>query len=150
MENQRDSLLEVRLDPTGVALLKRLSVSTRWLFIIGLILTLLFLLDAGIRLAFIHPERFASNLPLYLEARLHGWYTLLYCILFIFQLRFYLLFVRQARKGAEVADTALFNDSFQALNKSNVMAIIQLSASVFMGVLEVWANFSISQMLIRH
>lgn len=130
--------------------MKRLSVTTRWLFIFGMALNLLLMINGLLRNILLNPEKFISNLPLYLEMKLYIWYVLFYSVLFGFQLRFYLRFVRQALRGAEKLDTALFNDSFQLLNKGNVMAIIHISLSMLIGSLEVWTSFNQARKILHH
>jgi hypothetical protein len=41
VENQDENFLEVRLDHTGAAYLKRLAVTTRWMFILSMLSVLL-------------------------------------------------------------------------------------------------------------
>jgi len=146
VENQDNDFLLVRLDHTGAAHLKKLLTTTRWLFIIGMLLTLLFIVGNILRNHFINPDRFSSNLPLYLEMRLHNWYVAVYCLFFSWQLVLYLRFVQQANKGAVLLDNTRFNHSFRILYRSNVIALVHFSFSVVMAVLEVWANYDLSKM----
>ena len=149
MEDQQDSFLEVRLTATGAAQLKRLPVTTRWLFIIGMLLNLLLVTNALLRHFLVDPEKLRSNLPLYIEARLFIWYALAYSVLITFQLRYYLRFTREARMGAEKLDTTQFNNAFQLLNKANTVALIHFSLSILIGFLETWVNVTYAKIIMH-
>ena len=144
MENQDNDFLEVRLDRTGIDQLKKLSVTTRWLFILGMLLTLLLFVRTVVHSPFMSAEEFSANLPLYLEAKLFNWYTALYCLFFAWQVWCYWQFARQANKGAALLDTAQFNHSFRALYRSSVLALVHLCLTIVMAVLEVLVAFHIA------
>ena len=149
MEKQDNDFLEVRLDPTGAAYLKKLMVTTRWLFIIGMLLSLLLILQAIVRSPFANPERFSANLPLYLEMKLFNWYTFIYCLFFSWQVWCYWQFARQANKGAVLLDTAQFNHSFRSLYTSSILALVHLCLTMGMAVLEVLADVNLGRMALH-
>lgn len=141
MENQDNDLLEVRLDKTGIDQLKKLSVTTRWLFILSMLLTLLLILQAIGRGSLMSPEKFSSNWALYLAVKLFNWYTFAYCCFFAWQVWSYWQFARQVNKGAALLDTAQFNQSFRSLYRSSVLALVHLCLTLCMAVLQVLAVF---------
>ena len=151
MENQGSDCLEVRLDHTGVAYLKKLAVTTRWLFIISLLFVLLVMVRMILRHVTIHPrpERYISNFPLYLEEIFSDGYYIFYYALFIWQLICYLKFAREANKAADTLDSSQFNRSFKAMYRFNILALVHLPVSMGMVILDIWAYYNVSQMPIH-
>ena len=147
MENQDENFLEVRLDHTGVAYLNKLTVTTRWIFILSMLFVLLVIIRTIMRNVGHHPppERYISNFPLYLVERFSNWYYLFYIVFFVWQLVCYLKFIREANKAAETLDSAQFNRSFKALCRSNILALIHLPVSMGMVALDIWVYYNIAQ-----
>jgi len=142
METPSSDHLGIAITNTGAANIKRLIRTTRLLLWIGSACTGLLLADALLRQSYLAPERYrASNLLLYLTIRYHLAYVTIYAFFFLFQLYYFLRFVRMAARSIDLLDTDGFNESFDYIYKGNVMAIINLSLSMLIGGLTIVMDY---------
>jgi hypothetical protein len=141
MYNSETELLSVSVSPAGAAQIKRLFTSTKWMFRVGLLNSLLAITSSLFRSTYSHPDRYRSIPSYYWESKLYVGH-LLYYLFFIAQLVLYLRFVRRMNQTLESADNEGFNESFDFLYRSNQWALCGMLVATFYDVLNIWVTYS--------
>jgi|GEM_PF-3333779 len=147
MEYHQEELFDIRLTTTGSAQIRRLSASTRLILLIGIAVCVVMMTNALLRAMMMRPEKYTAILPLYIQLRTQIWFTLVYGSLSICQLIFYFRFVNRIGRAVDKIDTAGFNDAFLYLNRSNLLAVINITATLFFSLLDFWTECIYYKML---
>jgi hypothetical protein len=142
MENLREEMLTVRVDITAIDYLRRTAALANRTFIVSIVFSCIFVASSLLYTLAIDPEKFVSNLALYLQVRCNLWVSIGVCIMMLVQLYQYRRFTRQAYKATHFTDSEKFNDAFRILYKSSVLAFVQLAANATYGLLVFWVNLS--------
>ena len=121
MEYHQEELFDIRLTTTGSAQIRRLSASTRLILLIGIAVCVVMMTQI--------------------------WFALVYGSLSICQLIFYFRFVNRIGRAVDKIDTAGFNDAFLYLNRSNLLAVINITATLFFSLLDFWTECIYYKML---
>jgi hypothetical protein len=130
-----NNLFEISLSQQGASWLLRLYKVTRWLFVLGIVLSVLFFINIGLRfrinMRYTTPDNWLSVLQL----NLYGLFDTVVVIITFIQIYYYFKFTRTCKMGIEELQPDLFNDSFKWLFKNTVMAsvmfVLQLILACF-------------------
>jgi hypothetical protein len=141
MDNSETELLSVSVSSPGAAQIKRLFTSTKWMFRVGILNSLLAVTGSLFRLSYSHPDRYRNIPSYYWESKLYVGH-LLYYLFFIAQLVLYLRFVRRMNQTLENRDNDGFNESFDFLYRSNQWALCGMLVATFYALLNIWVTWS--------
>jgi len=141
MDNSETELLSITVSSPGAAQIKRLFTSTKWMFRVGIVNSLLAVTSSLFRLTYSRPDRYRSIPSYYWESKLYAGH-LLYYLFFIAQLVLYLRFVRRMNQTLENSDNEGFNESFDFLYRSNQWALCGMLVATFYGMLNIWVSYS--------
>jgi hypothetical protein len=138
MENPKKEFLSVSITPDGLAHMRSLALTAKWLFITGTLSTLLYAGIETLRMIRIDADRYASNLPLFILMKYGGLFVILGALLSAIQLYMYLQFTTRSKKAIEELDSETFNQCFRYLRKMNQLAFFVIGINILMGLLQVW------------
>jgi hypothetical protein len=144
MEEGSQDLLGVTVSPWGMKQLKRLANSTRWTFLAGILLTLIYIVNSYVqRFALGSVENFRGiNPPFYFELKLHFWYVLVVGGMAVLQVYLFLLFSRKSAAACERVDSYGFNESLGLLTRFNRVALLTILMNLAFAALEIWSSFN--------
>ena len=136
MENpHQDDTLIITLSNSGAATLKRLASSTRILFLIGCVVSLLELTATYLRYSTVSLKEYKSNILLYTQLALSPFYIIIYLGFLLLQIFQFMKFTRLSNASVELGDSESFNRSLNFLQKYNTIGIINFSMGLFMLIL---------------
>jgi hypothetical protein len=146
MENpHQDDILTITISVSGAATLKRLVGSTRILFLLGCIMSVLELVVIYFRYSWLALSYYKSNFFLYLQLVLTPFYTIVFIVFVLLQIFQFLKFTRLSNASIGLGNSEAFNQSFTFLQRYNRIGIINCSIGMLMLILELiveWQYFS--------
>ena len=142
MDQVKEDILTVSLNPIGAAQLKKLYSTAKWLFRIGLFNCVFAAICEFVRYAYTNLEKYKVIYPLYLQLKVGPWYIMLYSIFFIVQMSLYLRWVRRINRALNALDNETFNESFLLLNRFNQWALWGTGLNALFVILSVWVTYA--------
>jgi hypothetical protein len=125
MDNMpENNFFQITLSQQAANWLLRVSRITSWLFILGCISCCLHLLSIFLRYAIY--EEFTNNGSWEMIFQLYVFpvFEFLFIVVTIIQIYYFYKFTRKCRKGIELQQADLFNESFQWLLKNTLLAAV--------------------------
>lgn len=122
-----NNLFEITLSREGAGWLLRLYKITRWLLILGIIVSLLLVLSLILRyriyMRYNIPYNWITNVELNILPIFEG----VLMVVTIIQLYYFFTFSRTAQKAIEQQQSDLFNESFKWLLRNTLLATVMIA-----------------------
>ena len=116
-----NNLFEITLSQEGAGWLLRLYNITRWLFIMGIVMSFLSVLSMILR----HRFYMAYNIPQHwIDLSIRPIFEGVLLTVTIIQLYYFFTFSRTAKKAIEQQQSDLFNESFKWLLRNTILASV--------------------------
>jgi hypothetical protein len=119
-----NNLFEITLSQEGASWLLRIYKITRWVFILGICLSVLHLTSVVLRYLFYIRYQADNNLLSIFHTKVFPFFEAVGVIVSFIQIYYYVTFSRTCKKGIEGQQADTFNDSFKWLYKHSVIAFI--------------------------
>jgi hypothetical protein len=140
MEAMQAPLLEVAVNNSGIRYLKKLSVQTNWMFILGIVVYALTVAHSLLYIARVDPERYRAFPAYYIELRYNIVWVVIGSVLALVQLYLYRRFARHSLRTVDLADNEAFNETFRDLCLANKLAIASMFMYMLVSFLHVWID----------
>lgn len=127
-----------------MAYIERLEGIIRIIFVAGLLIYALEIVDSIIFHATTNPEHYAAIKPIYWEIKLGIWITVALCFLGAVNLYFYLRFIRWMKQGLERLDNERFNQSFTFLYRSATLSLAGMVIGLARLTLYLWGHIAVA------
>ena len=146
MEESKDEVLSVVINPSQVSEFRSIYTTTKWIFGIGISCILLQTASAITHATYTEPEKYRKLFfAYYLQLKISGWNTLLYCGIYIIQLVAWLWFTGKMARGLESSDSATFNQAFNHLRRYNLLFLLGSIVVLLSAILSLWAQIEFAQ-----
>lgn len=119
-----NNLFEISLSQEGASWLLRLYKVTRWLFVLGIILSLLFVLSLILRYRIYMRYNIPHNWITNVEMKILPIFEGVLMVVTIIQIYYFFTFSRTAKKAIEQQQSDLFNESFKWLLRNTLLASV--------------------------
>lgn len=142
--NAENNLFDVSLSSEGAGYINRVYRITRWTFIIGILFSVIQLVNIGTRFRMVNS---ATGLQggdwLSIVTYIYPVVEIVSVILTLLQLYFFFNFTRIGNKSIELQQSELFNESFKWLLRNTMVAITMVILETFLLCLATIANFKL-------
>ncbi|HMI62587.1 MAG TPA: hypothetical protein VK518_16835 [Puia sp.] len=146
MEEPKDEVFSVVINPSRLSEFKSIYTTTKWIFGIGISCIILQIASAIAHATYTEPEKYRKSFfAYYLQLKLSNWNTLLYCGIYIIQLVVWLRFTGKMARGLESSDSVTFNQSFNHLRRYNLLFLLGSVVVLLLGILSLWAQIEFAQ-----
>lgn len=119
-----NNLFEITLSQEGASWLLRIYKITRWVFILGICLSVLYLTSIVLRYSLYMRYDTDNNWSSIFLTKVFPFFEAMGVIVSFIQIYYYVTFSRTCKKGIEGQQADTFNDSFKWLYKHSVIAIL--------------------------
>ena len=141
--NPENNLFEVFLSSEGAGYLSRVYRITRWVFILGIIFSVIQLVNIFTRFSLMSGSSALGSDWMSIISKIYPLIEIVSVILTLLQLYFYFNFTRIGNKSIELQQSDLFNESFKWLFRNSLMAITMLILETILLCLATIANFKL-------
>ncbi|AEV98355.1 hypothetical protein A4D02_22615 [Niastella koreensis] len=142
--NPENNLFEVCLSAESAVLFNRVFRLARWLFLLGIFMSIIQLANIGIRFRMYNPPRSLQDGGLILIlTSIYPIFEILMVVLTVTQLYFFFNFTRVGNKGIELQQSELFNESFKWLLRETRLALILFVVETLLLVFAMYSNYRV-------
>jgi hypothetical protein len=123
-QSTENDLFSISLTPFGSTYLLRLYILAKWVFILAILITVIFLAETWLQNK-IYARNYGNlDLLSFLSLNIYTIYSFVVSVITIVQIYFFLYFARQCKKAIQQQQTDQFNASFKWLYRNCVCACI--------------------------
>jgi hypothetical protein len=149
MENQippnpENNLFEVSLSVEGAGYINRVYRITRWLFMLGIFMSIVQLTNIGIRFRMYGSSTYLQGGDwMSIITKIYPLIEIVIVVLTIVQLYFFLNFTRIGNKSIELQQSDLLNESFKWLLRETRLAAAMFVLQTILLIIATYSNFKI-------
>jgi hypothetical protein len=149
MENQitpnpQNNLFEVSLSAEGAGFINRIYRINRWLFMLGIFLSIVQLINIGIRFRMYDSSKYLQGGDwMSIITKIYPLIEIVIVVLTIIQLYFFFNFTRIGNKSIDLQQSDLFNESFKWLLRETRLAAAMFILQTVLLIIATYSNFKI-------
>jgi len=140
--NPENNLFEVSISAEGAGYINRVYRITRWLFMLGIFMSIVQLINIGLRLRMYDSANLQDGVWQILS-KIFPLLEIIIVVLTLVQLYFFFNFTRIGNKSIELQQSDLLNESFKWLLRETRLAAALFVIQTMMLILATYSNFKL-------